>query len=382
MARARTLLRAAAAAALVALAVGHATSLETGAASPAAQPQYRCTPNEQAFLDRLERDTFQFFWSATPAINGLTPDRSPGSDVSSVAGVGFALTAYPVGVERGYVSRAEAAARTLATLQTLWRAPQGSASRGVAGYNGLFYHFLDGRDALRAGDSELSTIDTALLMAGVLAVQAYFDGPGDVERSIREVADGLYRRVDWAWAYSPRNPPLLSMGWSPETGFLEYDWRGYNEGMILYLLALGSPTHAIEPRAWDEWTRSYRWERSHGLPQVIFGPLFGHQYSHVWIDFRGIQDRYMQSKNSDYFINSVRATYANRAYCIANPRGWSGYDELTWGLTASDGPPDPAEQAPALGRTTLLGARRRYRRLGGRRHHRAHRRRWLGALRA
>ncbi len=315
----------------------------------APQPPYHSSPEEQAFLDQLERDTFQYFWMATPAASGLTPDQSPGSDVSSVAGVGFALTAYPVGVERGYVSRTDAAARTLATLRTLWQASQGPAPEGAAGDHGFFYHFLDGRDGQRTWQSELSTIDTALLMAGVLTAEAYFDGTSEVERSIRELSDQLYRRVDWTWAYSPRNRPLLSMGWSPENGFLDYDWRGYNEGMLLYLLALGSPTHPIDAKAWEAWTRSYRWESPGGLPQVVFGPLFGHQYPHVWIDFRGIQDPYMQARHSDYFINSVRATYANRAYCIANPRRWNGYGELVWGLTASQGPYDPtAGASPAL----------------------------------
>jgi hypothetical protein len=295
-------------------------------------------PDQQAFLDQLERDTFRLFWETTPAKTGLTPDRSPGSEVSSVAAVGFALTSYLVGVERGYVTRADAAARTLATLQTLWQVPQGPEAKGVGGHRGLFYHFVDSRHGFRAWESELSTIDTALLMAGVLSAQAYFDRDDGVERSIREIADRLYRRVDWAWASSRRAPPLLSMGWTPEEGFIEADWGGYNEAMILYVLALGSPTHGIEPRAWEEWTRSYRWEGERESAHVAFGPMFGHQYSHVWIDFRRIQDAYMRSKGSDYFANSVRATHANRNYCIANPRGWKGYGALVWGLTASDGP--------------------------------------------
>jgi hypothetical protein len=168
----------------------------------------------------------------------------------------------------------------------------------------------------------------------------YFDRDDETERSIRALADDLYRRVDWAWAYSRTRPPLLSLGWTPEMGFLEWDWGGYNEGMLLYVLALGSPTHPVDPRAWEAWTSSYQWDSSDGAPHVSFGPLFGHQYSHVWIDFRGIQDDTMRARGSDYFVNSVRATYANRAYCIANPGGWTGYDELTWGLTASDGPFD------------------------------------------
>jgi hypothetical protein len=322
-----------------------------GADQALSQP-YRASPQQQAFLERLQHDTFKFFWDATPSANGLTPDRAPGSAVSSVAGVGFALTSYLVGVERGYVTRAAAAARTLSTLRTLWQAPQGPAAEGVAGHNGLFYHFLDGRNGLRSEQSELSTIDTALLMAGVLSSQAFFDRDDEMERSIRLLSDLLYRRVDWTFAYSPQNKPLLSMGWSPEEGFINYDWRGYNEGMILYVLALGSPTHPIDPKAWEEWTRSYQWDSSHGAPRVDFGPLFGHQYSHVWIDFRGIQDRYMRSKGSDYFVNSVRATYANRAYCIANPGGWKGYGELAWGLTASDGPVAVAGAVAASGGAT------------------------------
>ena len=314
----------------------------------AAEQPYRSSPQQQVFLEQLQRDTFKFFWDATPSDTGLTPDRAPRADVSSVAGVGFALTSYPVGVERGYVTRAEAAARTLATLETLWQAPQGPAAEGVSGYKGLFYHFLDSRHGVRANESELSTIDTALLMAGVLTSQAYFDREDETERSIRLLSDRLYRRVDWAWAYSPQHKPLLSLGWSPEHGFIDFEWRGYNEGMLLYLLAIGSPTHPIDPKAWEEWTRSYPWESTHGPAHVTFGPLFGHQYSHVWIDFRGIQDPYMRSKRSDYFANSVRATYANRAYCIANPGLWKGYGELVWGLTASDGPLDGASD----GRTT------------------------------
>ena len=321
----------------LAWAVDSVAEVEVGRNQPAEQP-YRSSPQQQAFLDQLQRDTFKFFWETTPAGTGLTPDRAPGANTSSVAAVGFALTSYLVGVERGYVTRAEAATRTLRTLETLWRAPQGPAAEGVAGYNGLFYHFLDGHDGVRSDQSELSTVDTALLMAGVLSAQAYFDKDDETERSIRLLADQLYRRVDWAWASSPRHKPLLSLGWSPEQGFIDYDWRGYNEGMLLYILALGSPTHPIDPQAWEEWTRSYRWESAYGPPHVTFGPMFGHQYSHVWVDFRGIQDGYMRSKGSDYFTNSVRATHANRAYCIANPGGWKGYGELVWGLTASDGP--------------------------------------------
>lgn len=314
-----------------------------GEAPPAGSSRqaFQVTPQQAAFLDQLERDTFGFFWETTPS-SGLTPDRVPGSGASSVAAIGFALTAYLVGAERGYVSRSAAAERTLATLRTLWRAPQGPSARGVAGYRGLFYHFVDGREGLRLDQSELSTIDTALLMAGVLSAQVYFDRDDAPERAIRHLADQLYRRVDWSWASSARHAPLLTMGWSPESGFIDVEWRGYNEAMILYLLAMGSPTHPIAPKAWEEWTRTYVWDTDHGAPHLAFGPLFGHQYSHIWVDFRGIQDPFMRSRGSDYFESSTRATYANRDYCITNPGRWVGYGELVWGLTASDGPADEA----------------------------------------
>jgi hypothetical protein len=320
---------------LALLTVLNVTGIGTVRASPTA---YEVTREQREFLERLQRDTFAFFWDAPAGGNGLTPDRSPNPDLSSVAAIGFALTTYPIGVEKGWITRAQAAARTLLTLRFLWLGRQGPEPQGVMGYKGFFYHFLDARTGHRAAESELSTIDTALLMAGVLASQAFFDGPEESERAIRELADQLYLRVDWAWANSPKRPPLLSMGWTPEQGYVPFDWQGYNEAMILYLLALGSPTHPIDPRAWDAWTSTYRWDASDGFPRVAFDPLFGHQYTHIWVDFRGIQDPYMRSRGIDYFVNSTRATYANRAYCIANPAKWVGYDEFVWGLTASDGP--------------------------------------------
>jgi hypothetical protein len=325
---------------LVALSgAGSASVPRAACASPAA---FELSGDQQQFLERLQHDTFTFFWDESASAHGLTSDRFPGLvpglDISSVAAVGFALTSYPIAVEKGWITRAQAARRTLSTLRFLWRAPQGPEPGGVIGYKGFFYHFLDVRTGYRSAGSELSTIDTALLMAGVLASQAYFDRSDATETTIRSLADRLYLRVDWPWASSRKHPELLSMGWTPEHGQIDVDWQGYNEAMILYVLALGSPTHPIDSHAWEAWTSTYRWEASDGFPRVAFDPLFGHQYTHVWIDFRGIQDPYMREKGIDYFINSTRATYANRAYCIANPAKWAGYGETVWGLTASDGP--------------------------------------------
>jgi len=320
---------------LVVLVIGCAgvpTAARDGAATT------KLSSEQEDFLDVLERDTFAYFWDTTPLGTGLTPDRFPGDDVASVAAVGFALSSYPVGVERHWISRQQAVDRTLTTLRFLWQARQGPEAEGVAGYKGFFYHFLDGKTGLRARRSELSTIDTTLLMAGALSAEAYFNRSDAGEAEIRKLASALYERVDWPWAYSRRHPPLLSMGWTPEHGAISNDWEGYSEAMILYLLALGAPTHPIGEQAWEKWTSTYHWEVLYGFPHVSFAPLFGHQYSHVWIDFRGIRDKYMREKGIDYFINSVRATAANQAYCMDNPAKWSGYSKSVWGLTASDGP--------------------------------------------
>ena len=317
---------------------------------------YRPTTSERAFVDTLSRRTFDFFWETTNPRNGLTPDRWPSKSFSSVAAVGFALTAYPIGVERGWVTRDAARDRVLTTLRFFWTAPQGPQSSGVTGYHGFFYHFLDMETGRRFETVELSTIDTALLLAGALACREYFTGNDAGDREVRALADSLYARADWTWAMADR--PLVNMGWRPEAapyqdarGFNISSWRGYDEAMLLYVLALGSPTHPIPSSAWEGWTRTYRWDRFQGEDYVQFAPLFGHQYSHVWLDFRGIQDAYMRGRGIDYFENSRRATIAQRRYAIANPAGWRGYGADAWGLSASDGPLDSTFVVDGLTRT-------------------------------
>jgi hypothetical protein len=296
-------------------------------------------PNEQrAFLDSLEHRTFRFFWEQSDSVTGLSPDRWPTKSFVSIAAVGFALTAYPIGAERGYVSREQAARRTLATLDYFMRAPSDSSVSGATGYRGIYYHFLVPETGRRFGDVELSTQDTALLLAGVLFCGSYFDRDTPAETAIRAAAESLYARADWQWA-SPR-PPAIGHGWDPVKGFLEYDWRGYNETKILHILALGSPTYPVHENAWREFTSGYAWGTFQGQSHLGFAPLFGHQYSHVWIDFRGIRDSTMRAHDLDYFENSRRATLAQRAYAIANPRKFKGYGEGLWGLTACDGPLD------------------------------------------
>ena len=289
-------------------------------------------------LADLEERTFHYFWDLADSRTGLIPDRWPTPSFSSIAAVGFGLTAYTIGAERGWVTREAARERVRQTLQFLLDAPQGPAAGGMTGHQGFFYHFLDMATGRRFETVELSTIDTSLLLAGVLTCQSYFDHDDPGEAAVRELAERLYARVDWTWI-QPR-PPLVAMGWTPEKGFHTWDWRGLNEAMILYVLALGSPTHRIAPEAWEGYTRTYKWGSFYGQEHVNFPPLFGHQYSHAWIDFRGIRDAFMRERGIDYFENSRRAALSQRAYAIANPRGFRGYGENVWGLSACDGPLD------------------------------------------
>ena len=316
----------------------------TSSGSDSSSP-YRPTTGERAFLDTLSRRTFDFFWQTTNAKNGLTPDRWPTKSFSSVAAVGFALTAYTIGVQHGWVTRDAARDRVLTTLRFFWNAPEGTDGANVTGNHGFFYHFLDMNTGYRFDRVELSTIDTALLLAGALTCREYFNGEDAGDREVRALADSLYARVDWQWARD--GGTLVNMGWRPDAaanqnarGFNISSWRGYDEGMLLYILALGSPTHPVDPAAWTEWTRTYKWDRFQGQDYLQFAPLFGHQYSQVWIDFRAVQDDYMRGKGIDYFENSRRATLAHRTYATANPSGWRGYGPDAWGLTASDGPLD------------------------------------------
>jgi hypothetical protein len=306
----------------------------TSTLAPALPPQSARDARWAPLLDDVEKRTFEFFWERANPRNGLVPDRWPSESFSSIAAVGFALTAYPIGVERGWVTREEARERVRTTLRFFAAGP----GKGAAGDHGFFYHFLDMETGARFKDVELSTIDTTLFLAGALTCREWFDGDDPAEVEIRSLADSLFRAADWKWAQ--KKPPLVSMGWTPDGGLSDWDWRGYNEAMILYVLALGSPTHPVDPAAWSGYTSTYKWETFGGQTYVGFGPLFGYQYSHVWIDFRGIQDAYMRGKGIDYFENSRRATYAHRQWAIENRDGWRAYGPTVWGFTACDGPID------------------------------------------
>ena len=291
-------------------------------------------------INDIEKRTFDFFWETTNPDTGLTPDRWPTPSASSIAGVGFALTIYPYAATRNYITKEQVIDRTLVTLRTLWGLKQGPEARGNAGYKGYFYHFIDSKTGERLAQCELSSIDTALLMGGVLFAGDYWSGNNAKEIEIRKLAHDLFNRVEWSYLLNDKG--RLSMGWHPEDGFIPYDWHGYNEAMLLYVMAMGAENGALPSETWSKWTETYKnsWGSYGGQDHLIFGPQFGHQYSHVFIDFKNIQDDYIRQKNMDYFENTRRATYAQREYGIKNPLGWNGYSAQNWGITACDGPID------------------------------------------
>ncbi|MFN3806931.1 glucoamylase family protein [Asticcacaulis sp.] len=319
----------------------------------ASLPSLSRAPASDPLLSDLHRRTFQFFWDVTDHRTGLTPDRWPTRTFASVAAIGFAFNAYIVGAESGYIRREQAAERTFNTLNFLYNLPQGEAASGTAGYKGYFYHFLRFDDGTRYKTCELSSIDTSLLLMGALCAGQYFDRDTPVERDIRRLSTALYERVDWTFMMRPSG--RQTMGWHPEDGFIKAEWRGYNEGMMVYLLAMASPTHPIDPKAYQVWCSTYdeTFGPNHGEPHLGFHALFGHQYNHVWIDYRGIADGYMRGKGLDYFENSRRATLAQRNYAIQNPMGFRDYGPDIWGFTACDGPADV--------KLTLDGVERQFR---------------------
>jgi hypothetical protein len=292
--------------------------------------------NDDEFVDYIQQTSFDYFWYLANPSNGLIADRSAPTSPCSIAAVGFGLTAIGIGIDHGWISRTQGVARVLTTLNTFLNGPQGPGSSGTIGYKGWFYHFLDMNTAVRSPNSELSSIDTALLLAGILHAKQYFNGTNTDETSIRTMADAIFNRVDWNWM--AQGTDVLSMGWFPSGGFIPHNWIGYNEAMILYLLGLGAATNPLPASSWSRWTSGYNWATNYGQAFVTFPPLFGHQYSHCWIDFRHTADDYMNSRNSTYYQNSRRATLAQRAYCIANPLNRVGYSSNVWGLTACDGP--------------------------------------------
>ena len=295
------------------------------------------TLDDEALLEQLQRAAFDYFRQETNPLNGLVADTSREGSPVSIAVVGFALSTYPAAVERGWISRDDALQSSLAALR-FFRDSDQSGSATATGFMGFYYHFLDIHSGTRVWSSELSMIDTALLIAGGLTVGMYFDADSADEIVLRELADFLYRRIDWRWAQDGGD--TMRQGWKPECGFLHYGWEGYSEAILLYVLALGSPTHPVSDDCYKAWTATYQWENLYGHDYLYAGPLFVHHFSHAWIDLRDIRDSFMREKNSDYFENTRRAAYIQQRYAQRNPHDFVGYDESCWGLSACDGPSD------------------------------------------
>lgn len=290
--------------------------------------------SDEALVARLQRAAFTYFMDYVNPVTGLVADNARLHSPCSIAVVGFALSCYPIAVENGWLSRAKAVSVTLRLLRYFAHSTQSDAP-DATGYRGFYYHFIGMRSGKRVWQCELSLVDTALLIAGVLVAGCYFDGAGD-EVEVRDLAETLYRRVDWRWAQY--GTATVSQGWKPECGFLHYGWEGYNEATILYVLGLGSPTFPLTQSGYTTWGLTYQWENLLDHNVLYSGPLFTHLFSHAWIDFRGIRDAFMQEKRSDYFENTIRTIAIHREYCERNPQEFKAYCRNIWGVTAGDGP--------------------------------------------
>ncbi|MEO6590662.1 MAG: glucoamylase family protein, partial [Pyrinomonadaceae bacterium] len=312
-----------------------AQKIENEPADPAPtapQATAQISKEDEAFLDDLQKKTFDFFWENSNPKNGLTLDRTgadgtrkssthPSYNIASSASTGFALSSYCVGATRGWVSPEQAKERTRNTLDFF--------ANKAFNKNGWFYHWMDYETGERRWTSEISSIDTALLMGGVLTVKQCFAD----NKEIVNLADLIYKRIDFQWMLNG-DPYLLSHGWRPENGFIANRWRDYSEDKMLYLLAIGSPTHPIPPQAWNAWERT--WKEYGGYRYLAaVSPLFIHQFSHAYVDFRGRREH--RPPYVDYFENSVKATRAQQKFFVeVLSKDFPKYSATIWGLTASD----------------------------------------------
>lgn len=304
--------------------------------------EYPLTADDEAMLDSIQHRTFMFFLGEHHPEWGIVKDRTASWAPASIASTGFGLPSFAIGAERGWIMREEAAQITLNTVSFLVNSLQGPDTLAT-GYKGFFYHFLRMDTGLREWRCELSSVDTGLLMMGILFARSYYDRDNETEKQIRSQASRLLGNIEWDFMMMPDTgnyASQISMGWHPEAGLHQMGWSGYNEALFLYILAAGTGLENAG-ESYRSWLKTYKWQTPYpGLSHVAFPPLFGHQFSHCFIDFRGLADEYMREKGIDYFENSRRATYVQRQYAIDNPHGWAGYDSLCWGITACDGPGD------------------------------------------
>ena len=289
--------------------------------STAPTPPSLLSPDDDALLDEMEKLNFQYFWEQAGPQTGLVRDRcnvakNDNSIVASIAATGFGLTALCIGEQRGLIPVADARDRVLATLRFLWKK--------MPTHRGFFYHFADINTGERVWDSEVSSVDTAILLCGILMCRRHFQEHSEISL----LAFEIFNRVDWSWL--SEDTSLLPHGWTPEFGFLPYRWDYYSEMMMIYLLGLGSLPHPLPEQAWNAWKRT-RFEYD-GIRYIgSFAPLFVHQYSQAWFDFRGKRDAY-----ADYFQNSILATDAHRHFCLELGKLFPDYSDDLWGISASD----------------------------------------------
>lgn len=319
----------------------------------------RVSENDGRMLDEIQHATIKYFVVNQDRSTGLIKDRNTPYSPASVSACGFAVTAYCVAAERGWVSRQEAARHCHTLMTKLLQAPEGKELEGTRGYRGFYYHFLDPKLGTRACDLkfwpqilpwfkepppridvEVSAIDTALLVAGLLFARNYFNQDTTLERAICRLATSIYERVEWTWLLS--NDNLLHMGWKPESGILPAKFQGFSEAHLLYILALGSPSYPIPAQCWRAYLQGTGAEPFYGqtFVKMLDFPMFGYQYPACWLDFRGLVDPVSRALGFDWFTNAERATRAQFQYAIDNPLAFHGYGEHAWGLTASDGPGD------------------------------------------
>ena len=278
------------------------------------------SPDDDAFLEQIEQANFLYFWEQTNPKTGLVRDRcnvrKPDEGLlGSIAATGFGFTALCIGAKRGYVSKTNARERVLDGLRFLWK--------NLPQHRGFFFHWANINTGERMWQAEVSSIDTAILLCGILTCREYFQ-----HSEISDLAYRIFNRVDWNWL--SEDTPILPHGWTPENGFLQYRWDNYSEMMMMYLLGLGSPTHPLPPDTWNAWKRTtFTYD---GIKYIgSFAPLFVHQYSQAWFDFRGKRDKY-----ADYFLNSVVATEVHRQFCLDLSKQFPDYSNELWGITASD----------------------------------------------
>ena len=301
-------------------ALGQAQPPLSQISSPLEQSAFSLTPEDDQFLNDLESADFLFFWEQASSKTGMVKDRcnvrsNDEGIVASIAATGFGLTALCIGEQRGFISRGAALERVFAALRFLWKK--------VPHHRGFFYHFANIETGERVWDSEVSSVDTAILLCGILTCRQHFK-----HRDVAELADLIFARVDWTWL--SEDTSLLPHGWTPEIGFLSSRWDYYSELMMMYLLGLGSSAHPLKEEAWNAWKRlTFEYD---GIRYIgAFAPLFVHQYSQAWFDFRGKRDKY-----ADYFQNSVLATEVHRRFCLELASQFSDYSDDLWGITASD----------------------------------------------